>query len=378
VRIAVLVCAYPPFKGGIGNAAARHAGALVELGHEVDVLCPAHDAAPGTTVVDGVTVRRLRPVVSHGLSAFLPGLARRVGDYDGLLLEYPFFGGAEPAVLGARLSRTPYLVYFHMDVIWGGARGAFLRVHRQLGAPWVLRGARQVLVSSFDYAEHSSIAQLNLPNLRELPYSVDTQAFTPAPVGAERRRELGIDPDRPVVLFVGTMNEAGAFKGIDRLLSAMADGGLSERAQVVLAGEGDRRSRYMRLAADLLPEGSYRFTGGLSDDDLRDLYRAAAVTVLPSVTSEEAFGIVLIESMACGTPVIASALPGVRGVIGSHAGIAVPPGDVPGLARAINDVLDGVAASGQLGRAARRRAVEVFSRERERADLGEAIARLRG
>jgi glycosyltransferase involved in cell wall biosynthesis len=378
VRIAVLVCAYPPFKGGIGNAAARHAGALVELGHEVDVLCPAHDAVPGTTVVDGVTVRRLRPVVSHGLSAFLPGLARRVGDYDGLLLEYPFFGGAEPAVLGARLSRTPYLVYFHMDVIWGGVRGAFLRVHRHVGAPWVLRGAREVLVSSLDYAQQSSIAPLKLSNLRELPYSVDTQAFTPAPVGAERRRELGIDPERPVVLFVGTMNDAGTFKGIDRLLGAMAQDGLGERAQVVLAGEGNQRPEYMRMAAESLPEGSYRFTGGVSDDDLRDLYRTAAVTVLPSVTSEEAFGIVLIESMACGTPVIASALPGVRTVIGADAGIAVPPGDVPRLARAISDVLDDLAASGRLARAARSRAVEVFSGERERADLGEAVARLRG
>ncbi len=378
MRIAILVCAYPPFKGGIGNAAAGHAGALVELGHEVDVLCPAHDSAPGTSAVDGVTVRRLRPVVSHGLSAFLPGLARRVGDYDGLLLEYPFFGGAEPAVLGARLSKIPYLVYFHMDVIWGGVRGAFLAVHRHIGAPWVLRGARQVLVSSFDYARHSSIAHLNLPNLCELPYSVDTHAFTPAAVSAERRRELGIDLERPVVLFVGTMNDAGTFKGVDRLLSAMAQGGLGERAQVVLAGEGNRRPGYMRMAAESLPEGSYRFTGGVSDDDLRDLYRAAAVTVLPSVTSEEAFGIVLIESMACGTPVVASALPGMRGVIGSDAGIAVPPGDVPRLARAISDVLDGIAVSDELARAARRRAVEVFSRERERADLGDAIARLRG
>ena len=253
MRIAILVCAYPPFKGGIGNAAAGHAGALVELGHEVDVLCPAHDSAPGTSAVDGVTVRRLRPVVSHGLSAFLPGLARRVGDYDGLLLEYPFFGGAEPAVLGARLSKIPYLVYFHMDVIWGGVRGAFLAVHRHIGAPWVLRGARQVLVSSFDYARHSSIAHLNLPNLCELPYSVDTHAFTPAAVSAERRRELGIDLERPVVLFVGTMNDAETFKGVDRLLSAMAQGGLGERAQVVLAGEGNRRPGYMRMAAESLP-----------------------------------------------------------------------------------------------------------------------------
>ncbi len=377
MRIAILVCAYPPFMGGIGNAAARHAHTLVELGHDVEVLCPAHGTAPGTSVVDGVTVHRLRPVVSHGLSAFLPGLARRVRDYDGLLLQYPFFGGAEPAALGARLSNTPYLVYFHMDVIWGGVRGAFLRVHRQLGAPWVLRGARQVLVSSFDYAQHSSIAHLKLSNLHELPYSVDTNALTPAPVTAERRRELGIDPVRPVVLFVGTMSDAGTFKGIDRLLSAMAHGDLSARAQVVLVGEGNRRPEYMRMAAELLPEASYRFTGGVSDTELRDLYRAAAVTVLPSVTHEEAFGIVLIESMACGTPVVASALPGVRGVIGDEAGLAVPPGDVPRLARAIGDVLDDVAGSGHLAIVSRSRAVTVFSRERERADLAAAVDTLR-
>lgn len=377
MRIAILVCAYPPFKGGIGNAAARHAHTLIELGHEVEVLCPAHGTAPGTAVLDGVTVHRLRPVVSHGLSAFLPGLARRVNDYDGLLVQYPFFGGAEPAALGARLGKTPYLVYFHMDVMWGGLRGAFLRVHRQIGAPWVLRGARQVLVSSFDYAQHSSIAHLKLSNLRELPYSVDTNAFTPAAVGPERKAELGLDPDRPAVLFVGTMGEAGTFKGIDRLLSAMAHGDLSARAQLVLAGEGDRRSDYMRLAAELLPEGSYRFMGGVSDADLRDLYRCASVTVLPSVTGEEAFGIVLIESMASGTPVVASALPGVRGVIGDEAGLAVPPGDVPRLARAIRDVLDDVAESDQRALAARSRAVSVFSRERERADLAAAIDTLR-
>jgi glycosyltransferase involved in cell wall biosynthesis len=115
----------------------------------------------------------------------------------------------------------------------------------------------------------------------------------------------------------------------------------------------------------------------VSDEDLRDLYRTSAVTVLPSVTHEEAFGIVLIESMACGTPVIASALPGVRGVIGDEAGLAVPPGDVPRLTRAISDVLDDVAESDHLAVVARSRAVTVFSRERERADLAAAVDTLR-
>ncbi len=376
LRIAIVVCTYPPYRGGIGNAAARHARTLVELGHDVEVLCPAYDRGPGQDVVDGVLVHRLRPLVRHGLSAFVPSLARRVRDYDAMMLQYPFFGGAEPAALGARLSDTPYLAYFHMDVVWGGIRGVFLRVHRQLGAPLVLRGARQVLVSSFDYAQHSSIAHLKLKNLRELPYAVDTEQFFPSPISSERRRELGLDPERPVVLFVGTMGHAGAFKGIDKLVSAMTMGGLSVRAQVVLAGEGELRPHYQRLAAQSLPRAAFHFTGGVSDEDLVDLYRAATVTVLPSVTREEAFGIVLIESMACGTPVIASALPGVRGVIGAEAGLAVPPGDVASLAGAIVEILDDPDASDRRAHAARARAVGRFSREREREDLAAAVASL--
>lgn len=377
IRIAIVVCAYPPYQGGIGNAAARQARTLRELGHQVEVLCPAHGHRPRREVVDGIVVHRLRPLVRHGLSAFVPSLACRVRNYDAMIIHYPFFGGAEPAALGARQSQTPYLVYFHMDVIWGGTRGAFLRVHRRFGAPFVLRGAREVLVSSFDYAQHSSIAGLKLMNLRELPYSIDTEHFSPSEISIERRRQLGLEPDRPVVLFVGTMNQAGTFKGIDKLIAAMALRDLSHHAQVVFAGEGELRPHYQRLAARMLPHGSFHFTGSVSSEDLVDLYRAAAVTVLPSVTHEEAFGIVLIESMACGTPVIASALPGVRGVMGADAGLAVPPGDVASLAAAIADILGDADGSARRAAAARVRAVERFSRERERQDLATAVESLR-
>jgi len=377
MKIAIPVCVYPPYKGGIGTAAVRHARALADLGHDVHVICPVQAGRAGPVeVVDGVQVHRLRPTLRHGLSAFLPELAWLVRGYDAMLLEYPFFGAAEPAAIGARLGKVPYLAYFHMDVMWSGVRGAVLAVHRRTVAPLVLRGAREVLVSSCDYAAHSSIARLGLSTIRELPYSVDTDAFTPQDIGPERRRQLGIDAQRPIVLFVGTMGEAGAFKGIDRLLAAMATRDLASRAQVVLAGEGELRPEYMRQAARLLPDGAYHFTGGVPDEDLRDLYRAASVTVLPSVTSEEAFGIVLIESMACGTPVIASALPGVRGVVSPDVGIAVPPGDVPRLAAAIDEIVTGGALADRRG-AARDRAVVRFSRDRERADLGEAVDRLR-
>jgi glycosyltransferase involved in cell wall biosynthesis len=109
---------------------------------------------------------------------------------------------------------------------------------------------------------------------------------------------------------------------------------------------------------------------------LRALYRAAAVTVLPSTTREEAFGIVLIESMASGTPVIASDLPGVRTVPDGATGRLVPPGDPTALRHAVAGMIGDPAALAEMGRAARGRAVARYSREREQRDLIEVIAGL--
>jgi glycosyltransferase involved in cell wall biosynthesis len=375
VRIAVVTCSYLPTRNGIASVAARNAKALVELGYEVEVFCPAPGARESSDVVDGIRVHRLRSLLRHGESAFVPSIARRIRGFDGMILNYPFFGGAEPAALAARLSRVPYLVYFHMEVPAEGRLAPVLTVHSRLVAPYILRGARLVLVGSHDYADHTSLARLRLPSVRELPYGVDIQRFSPADVSATRRRELGLHPTRPVVLFVGTMNRIGTNKGIRELLRAMADERLRDSAQVVLAGDGDLRPAYQRLAAELLPPESVHFAGRVSDDDLVDLYRAAAVTVLPSVSRGEAFGLVLIESMACGTPVVASALPGVRGVIADGAGRIVAPGDVDRLATAIVETLRDPDA-GEASRAARARAVDRYSHERERAALASAVEAL--
>ena len=375
MKIGVVVCAYAPYRAGICVAAERHSQALVDLGHQVEVICPADEFGSGWSIIDGIRVYRRRPLVRSGLGAVLPTLVWQARAYDALYLHCPFFGGEEPAALGAWLSRTPYLAYFHMDVILDGWRGAAIRAHRRLLAPHILRGAREVLVSSRDYLDHSSIAALELPRVREVPYSVDTEVFSPAELSGERRRALGLDASRPVVLFVGTLGRAGAFKGVENLIRAMAGNDLHRTAQVVFAGDGELRTHYESAAERLLPPDAFHFAGRVSDEDLIDLYRGATVTVLPSTTQGEAFGIVLIESMACGTPVIASALPGVRGVVGAEAGTGVPPGDVPELSRAIARVL-GDPNYAQRRVASRDRALSHYSRASERDALARSIAAL--
>ena len=376
MRIAALVCAYPPYQGGIGNVAARHAAALRDLGHVVEVFCPAHGERARTEVRDGIPVHRMGALVSHGNSALVPQAAARTGGFDAVYLHYPFYGGAELPALLARLRRQPYVAFFHMDVVWDGWRGAVLWGYERSLARAILGGARRVFVSSLDYAVHSSIGRHLPPGLYEMPYAVDTEVFSPG--ADDDLGVLGVDPSRARLLFVGGMDRDHAFKGVPELLRAFARAGLADRAQLVLVGDGGLRPGYERLAADLLPPGAAVFAGRVGDRELVRLYRSSAATVLPSTTKEEAFGVVLIESMACGTPVVASALPGVRGVIEDGVqGLLVQPGDVGALAGALAAVTDDPGRRTAMGPAARARAVERFSHARERAVLAETFAGLR-
>jgi len=376
VRIALAVCNYAPYRAGITNVAERHAAHLRGAGHEVVVICPAHDGEPGTTEVSGVPVRRLRQVVRHGNSALVPGIGRHLKGIDALYLHYPFYGGAEIAAATALARDVPYVVFFHMDVVRSGIEGKVLWLYERTIAPAILRRAQRVFVSSLDYARHASIGRYGLDNLEEFPYAIDTKRYRPDKVDDDDRRRLGIEPGRSVVLFVGAMDRGHKFKGVPELIEAFAGSGIDQSAQLVLVGEGDLRPSFERRARERVGMSAARFLGRVSEDDLLLLYRAADVTVLPSTTAEEAFGVVLIESMACGTPVIASSLPGVRSIVGDSAGVLVQPRDVLALASALRASLDVHEQATARRNAARRWVLERFSHERESAQIERAFSAL--
>jgi glycosyltransferase involved in cell wall biosynthesis len=128
------------------------------------------------------------------------------------------------------------------------------------------------------------------------------------------------------------MDHAHFFKGVPVLLSALP---LCSDFSAVLAGDGVLKGEYERQARSL--DSRARFVGAVSRAELIRLYQRAAVTVLPSTTAGEAFGLVLLESLACGTPVVASDLPGVRTVVDHERdGLLVPPGDPMALAAALS------------------------------------------
>ncbi len=170
---------------------------------------------------------------------------------------------------------------------------------RQMRVPWLIAVSESI---ARDVRERYGRRE----RMCVIPPGVDTRRFHPDRVRARReeaRRRLGIGPREPVVLFVGSAFQR---KGLDRLIAA-----ISEEMRLLVVGTGDHLRRYRAMAARRGLERRVSFLGFAAD--VRPCYAAADVVVLPS--RSEAFGMSILEAMACGLPAIVSANSGVAGLI---------------------------------------------------------------
>lgn len=343
---------FPPYRGGMGTVAWHEARALAAAGVRITVLTPAATSPPEQP--PGVEVLALRPALRRGNAAWLPRLPAHLPSCDVIELHYPCFGAAEPLLLRRRRSLPPVVLRYQMDVVGAGWLRAVFALHARLVFPRILNASAAVLVTSLDYARHSTFLGPRLPSLgqrlHEVPGGVDLERFRPSDRSAEIRHRHAIPDRAPLAFCLAALDRAHYFKGIPVLLEAMAR--LPDH-HLIVGGDGDLRPAYERQARSLGIAPRVRFAGGIPEDDLAAYFTSADVTVLPSTDRTEAFGLVLLESMACGTPVVASSLPGVRTlVMHGETGFLVPPGDAFALAAAIREA---AVHSSELGRCARER-----------------------
>ncbi|MCH0564564.1 MULTISPECIES: glycogen synthase [unclassified Streptomyces] len=190
---------------------------------------------------------------------------------------------------------------------------------------------------------------------------IDTTLYRPDP-GTEALARTGIDPDRPYVLFVGRITRQ---KGVDHLLRAVR--GIDPAAQVVLCAgapdtpEIDREFRALFEELSRTRDGVFWIPRMLPRPDVIQLLTHAAVFVCPSVY--EPLGIVNLEAMACGTPVVASRVGGIPEVVeDGRTGVLVTVDDdfETGLARALDAMVGDPGTARRMGGAGRERAVGEF------------------
>jgi glycosyltransferase involved in cell wall biosynthesis len=358
MKIVHLACVAPPQIGGIGKVAAQEVELLRSRGVDAVLLAPLPKyPLPEETRTDILRIPALWQ--TGNASQFAPwALLPHLKSADILHLHYPFFGtDLEIDFFKFFGAIKKLVVTLHMDADVSGWRGMVNRIHRHTVQELVLRSADALLVSSLDYAQHSSYRKFASSKMHELPFGVDETRFFPE---AKDLSKFGIPEGSKVVSFVGGMDKPHAFKGVDVLLKAVAQ--LPRDTWCLLGGDGELRPGFEKLAQNLGIADRVKFAGRVAERDLPDVYRAGDVFAFPSISGAEAFGLVALEAQACGIPVVASDLPGVRTVVADKAtGLLTPAGSVDELAVHLRLMLENPEMRRAMGEAGRKRVVEKFT-----------------
>ena len=344
---------YPPVRGGIEHHIQILAEEQERRGHDVSVLVSASGGRSGVTIEQGVRIVRARSPLrlrSTPLSPALPLWMRRL-PADVTHLHFPFPPG-EVAELVAGRARAVVLSY-HSDIVRQRVIGGLYRPLLRL----VLRRAGRVIVSSPGYAATSSVLARLGRTLDVVPYGIrpeDAARVDPEVRGRLQRRWPGRR-----ILFVGRLRY---YKGLRHLIDAMQ----TVPADLLVVGEGPLRRALEQQAEGGAAAERIHFVGDVEPAHLAAYYSAADALVLPSDSRAEAFGIVQLEAMAVGTPVVSTEVGTGTSWVNRHGetGLVVPAADPPALAAALSRLLASSQMRRRMGEQGRRRVTDHFTAAR--------------
>ncbi|MEI6441999.1 MAG: glycosyltransferase family 1 protein [Nostocales cyanobacterium ELA583] len=244
----------------------------------------------------------------------------------------------------------------------------------------VLETAERIVATSPQEQEHMRSLVSEKGKIDIIPCGTDVQQFGSVEKQAARVI-LGIAPEAKVVLYVGRFDPR---KGIETLVRAMGESKFyeSKQLQLIIGGgctpgnsDGQERDRIETIVNELGMSECTFFPGCLSREILPAYYAAADVGVVPS--HYEPFGLVAIEAMACGTPVVASDVGGLQfTVVNEETGLLVPPQNVLAFNHAIDKILSNSTWREELGKAAKRRVINKFSWNGVASQLDELYTQL--
>jgi lipopolysaccharide/colanic/teichoic acid biosynthesis glycosyltransferase len=301
-----------------------------------------------------VPVRRVGSIAHIGSVSVAPTLPLWLSrvDADVIVLHEP----NPMALLAYAIARpeAPLVVWIHSEVIRPKLQ------YRLFYAPlleFALRRAARIVVAS--------PPMLSLPVLAPyerkctvIPYGLDRTRYRLSGVTGTRVQAIRANLTVPIVLFVGRLVP---YKGVDVLLEAIK--GLD--ALTVIVGDGPCRMSLMAAAIESGLGERVRFMGDVSDPELLAWYHACDVLVLPSVSRQEAFGMVQLEAMLCGHPVVSTELRTGTSWVNQHerTGLVVTPRDATALRGALERLCGDHEVRDQFGDAGRTRVIEMFTAE---------------
>jgi 1,2-diacylglycerol 3-alpha-glucosyltransferase len=307
MRIGLFTNNYRPLVNGLATSVETFALAFRRAGHEVTVVAPRYPRVAGTE--EGLLrVPGVRAPTHHAYvlpMAWWPGVASAVAD-----LQLDVFHAQHPLLLGAaaarwaRRSKRPLVFTYHTHYdryahyVPGPTRLAARLAIRQAAA---FANRADLVVAPGPAVVRALRAQGVQTRIAIVPTGVPLPMSSAAPRRMTCRQGLGLDKGSPLCLAVGRLAKE---KNQGFLLSAFAHI-LPDlpNARLVLVGEGDDRQRLERLAHSLGIDGRVRFVGAVPHEAVGDYYQAADLFLFPSTSETQ--GIVVLEALAAGQPVVA-------------------------------------------------------------------------
>jgi glycosyltransferase involved in cell wall biosynthesis len=347
MKIVIALTYFVPHKSGLTVYAERLSAALARRGHQVTILTSRYNRRlPRCEVIDKVKIVRVDALCRISKGLVMPTLPfhalRLIRQADVLNLHVPQFDAAWMSLL-CRWADKPVVLTYQCDlqlpkgpIHWLANRASDIANFISAAA------AKAIVVLSQEYAEgspllarHSAKLQAILPPIRTpLVAKEEAEAF---------RKKFQIEPGGPLI---GMVARLAAEKGVEVLIQALPKV-QAEHPEIRVCFVGPYQhvfgeEAYARRLEPMIHKlgARWRFLGILSDEELAAFYQQCALIVVPSLNRTEAFGMVQIEAILNGSPVVASNLPGVRQpVLETGMGLLFPAADPTALANAILSIL---------------------------------------
>lgn len=341
---------YYPWIGGIESVAKTVAENLKDETDMTVLVCQPKGRG-AVEKVNGVNVVRAGSLgikFSMPISFSFPFLVRKYsGNADVLILHDPFPLGDLAVLLSGFKGKV--IVWWHSDII---KQKHLVKLIKPV-IYGILKRADAVFTTTEGYIDGSEYLDRFRDKCRIVPYGIDTKKYIEAlrkPVLSERLT----DSRRKKILFVGRLVY---YKGVGVLIDAFR---MVKDAELFIVGEGSDEEALRKQAEPV--KDRVHFMEPLSDEDLKAAFSDCDIFVLPSIEKSEAFGIVQLEAMACGKPVINTDLKTSVPLVSLHdqTGLTVKAGDPDDLAAAMNRLVSDDSLNETFGENARRRVLEHF------------------
>jgi rhamnosyl/mannosyltransferase len=317
---------------------------------DLEVLVSNTTAKTQSESLDGVRLTRVGRVANVASTPFCPAIVSEIRRRRADLIHFHWPNPAAALALLASRFQGRLIVTYHSDIVRQKMLGTICAPIQNS----LLSRAQAIIATSPNYIASSAVLRRFASRCKVIPLGVAESCFAaPSLDGVTQiRRQYG----EKLILSVGRLVY---YKGFEYLIRAMS----SVNGRLLIAGNGPLETSLRQLRDDLGLKDRVIFLGNPSDDYLRACYHAADVFALASIARSEAFGIVQLEAMAAGTPVVntnlATGVPFVSR--DGETGLTVEPKNADMLAEAIRTLLENETRRRELGAAARERAQTEFS-----------------